>query len=110
MTRQEILNLPHLSIAEALPNKFVHLHCEVGYILTDYTEGKDIKDYYGSICVYFPIKDEYDAYRVITQAEHENYLALQEQAMQVEITELEGDETLAKFNEEQKKRMSNATR
>lgn len=110
MTRQEILNLPHLLISEVLPNKFVHLHCEVGYILTDYTEGKDIKDYYGSVCVYFPIQDEYDAYRVITQAEHENYLALQEQAMQAEITELEGDETLAKFNEEQEKRMNNATR
>lgn len=109
MTRQEILNLPHLSIAEELPNKFVHLHCAEGYMLTDYVEGKDIKDYYGSVCIYFPIKEEYETHRTITQAEHENYLALQEQAMQVETTELEGDEMLAKFNEEQEKRMNNAT-
>jgi hypothetical protein len=86
MTRQEILNLPHLLISEVLPNKFVHLHCEDGYILTDYIEGKNIKDYYGSICVYFPIKDEYDVYRVITQAEHENYLALQEQSIEQDAT------------------------
>jgi hypothetical protein len=86
MTKQEILNLPHLSIAEVLPDKFVHLHCYEGYILTDYTEGKDIKDYHGSVCVYFPIKDEYDTYRVITQAEHENYLALQEQAIEQDAT------------------------
>jgi hypothetical protein len=86
MTRKEILNLPHLLISEVLPNKFVHLHCEDGYILTDYTEGKNIKDYYGSVCVYFPIKDEYDTYRVITQAEHENYLKLQEQAIEQDAT------------------------
>lgn len=86
MNRQEILNLPHLSISEELPDKFVHLHCEEGYILTDYTEGKDIKEYYGSVCVYFPIKDEYDAYRTITQEEHENYLKLQEQAIEEEMT------------------------
>lgn len=87
MTRKEILNLPHLLISEVIPNKFVHLHCEEGYILTDYNEDKDIKDYYGSVCVYFPIKDEYDAYRVITQAEHENYLKLQEQAIEEDVTQ-----------------------
>lgn len=86
MTRQEILNLPHLLISEVIPNKFVHIHCEDGYILTDYNEDKDIKDYYGSVCVYFPIKEEYDTYRVITQAEHENYLALQEQAIEQDAT------------------------
>lgn len=86
MTRKEILNLPHLLISEVLPNKFVHLHCEEGYILTDYNEDKDIKDYYGSECVYFPIKGEYDNYHVITQKEHENYLKLQEQAIEQDAT------------------------
>ena len=68
MTKQEVLSLDHLSIATE--TKFVHIHTEEGYIMTDWKEGDDIKQYSGSNCYYMPIREVYPDYRVITIEEH----------------------------------------
>jgi hypothetical protein len=68
MTKQELLSLDHLSIAEV--KKFVHIHTEEGYFMTSWTDEKDIKEYAGSVCYYMPIRDEYEDYRIITLEEH----------------------------------------
>ena len=70
MTRQEILNLPHLRISQIVEGKFVHIHTEDGYFITTHQDGDDVKDYYGTECIYFPIREEYDYHRVITNEEH----------------------------------------
>lgn len=69
MTRQELLSMDHLAIAEV--TKFVHIHTEEGYVMTEWNDSMDIKEYNGSVCYYMPIRDEYADYRVITLAEHE---------------------------------------
>lgn len=68
MTREQVLSLDHLAVAEA--TVFVHLHTEDGWILTNWKEGDDIKEYSGSECYYMPIRDEYKDFRVITVEEH----------------------------------------
>lgn len=68
MTKQEVLSLDHLSIATE--TKFVHIHTEEGYIMTEWKEGDDIKQYSGSNCYYMPIQEVYPDYRVITIEEH----------------------------------------
>lgn len=82
MTKQEILNLPHLKISEEIEGKFVHIHAEEGFIITNWNESKDIKDYQGSECIYFPIRDEYDDHRIISNSEHD--LLLEKQKMAIE--------------------------
>lgn len=69
MTRQELLSMDHLAIAEV--TKFVHIHTEEGYVMTEWNDSMDIKEYNGSVCYYMPIRDEYANYRVIALAEHE---------------------------------------
>ena len=68
MTKQELLSLEHLAIAEE--TKFVHVHTEDGYIMTDWKEDEDILKYVGSECYYMPIREEYPDYRIITVEEH----------------------------------------
>lgn len=67
MTREELMALSHLNISEI--TRFVHLHTEEGWFLTDYFEGMDIKEFCYTNCLYLPIKDEYNAYRVIDEVE-----------------------------------------
>lgn len=83
MTRQELLNLEHLAIAEV--TKFVHIHTEEGYYMTEWTEEQDIKEYSGSVCYYMPIRDTYADYRIITAEEHEELIRLQEEANKPEM-------------------------
>ena len=75
MTRDEILKMDHLKIAEVKPGMFVHVHAEDDYRITSFNpETDDIKNYSGSICMFMPIRDSYDDdYRVITVAEHEEF-------------------------------------
>lgn len=68
MTKQELLNLEHLKIAEE--TIFVHIHTEDGWFMTSWNEGDDIKEYSGSVCYYMPIRDTYEDYRIITIDEH----------------------------------------
>jgi hypothetical protein len=82
MTRQELLSLEHLAIAEV--TKFVHIHTEEGWYMTEWHEGQDIKEYSGSVCYYMPIRDTYVDYRVITAAEHTELERLQEEAYKEE--------------------------
>ena len=82
MTREELLNLEHLAIAEV--TKFVHIHTEEGYFMTDWKEGQDIKEYSGSVCYYMPIRDTYVDYRIITAEEHNELERLQEEAYKAE--------------------------
>ena len=82
MTRQEVLSLPNLAIAEV--TKFVHLHAAEGYVITEWMEGNDIKEYSGSNCYYMPIKDEYQEFRVITFEEDRRLEALREEAVKAE--------------------------
>lgn len=92
MTRQELLNMDHLSIAEV--TKFVHIHTEEGYIMTEWVEDKDIKEYSGSACYYMPIRDEYADYRIITVAEHEELMKRMEQAVEEESKRIEEENKL----------------
>lgn len=69
MTKQELLSLEHLAIAEE--TVFVHIHTEEGYIITDYKDGDEITKYSGSECMYMPIRKEYPDYRIITVEEHQ---------------------------------------
>ena len=75
MLKEELLTLDNLSIAAETPGYFVHIHTKDGYILTSW-DGKDIKEYSGSVCAYMPIRDEYPEYGVIGVDEH---LRLQEE-------------------------------
>lgn len=68
MTKQELLSLEHLAVAEE--TKFIHLHTEKGYHITNWFEGDDILEYSGGVCYYMPIRDEYPNYRIITDEEH----------------------------------------
>ena len=72
MTQKELLALPHLAIAE-VNEKWVHIHTEEGYYVTDYKESDDIITYNGFLCMYAPIREEYTEYRVITENEHLEY-------------------------------------
>lgn len=82
MTREELLNLEHLAIAEV--TKFVHIHTEKGFYMTEWKEGQDIKEYSGSVCYYMPIRDTYNDYRVITAEEHNELIKQQEEAYKAE--------------------------
>lgn len=88
MTREELLNLDHLAIAEV--TKFVHIHTEEGYFMTEWVEGQDIKEYSGSVCYYMPIRDTYADYRIITAEEHAELERLQVEAYKAE--ELKAEE------------------
>lgn len=81
MTRQELLSLEHLAIAEV--TKFVHIHTEDGWYMTDW-DGEDIKQYHGSVCFYMPIRDTYSDYRIISAEEHNKLLEMQETAIKEE--------------------------
>ena len=89
MTRQELLSMDHLAIAEV--TKFVHIHTEEGYIMTEWNDGMDIKEYNGSVCYYMPIRDEYTDYRVITLAEHEELEKQRDIAIEEENKRLEDE-------------------
>ena len=67
MKLEELLKLDHLKIAEV--DKFVHIHSENGFIITNWDE-KDVKEYFGSECFYMPIRDEYEEFRVIELTKH----------------------------------------
>lgn len=68
MTREQVLSLDHLAVAEV--TVFMHLHTEDGWILTNWSADEDIKEYSGSECYYMPIRDEYKDFRIITVEEH----------------------------------------
>lgn len=85
MTKQELLNLDHLAIAEE--TIFVHTHTEDGYIMTAWNEGEDIKEYSGSVCYYMPIRDEYPNYRIITLDEHNMLEERRNAAIRTEIND-----------------------
>ena len=82
MTREELLNLEHLAIAEV--TKFVHIHTEEGFYMTDWKDGQDFKEYSGSVCYYMPIRDTYVDYRVITAEQHNELMKQQEEAHKAE--------------------------
>lgn len=90
MTRQELLSLDHLAIAEV--TKFVHIHTEEGWYMTEWTEDKDIKEYSGSVCYYMPIREDYADYRVITAAEHEELEKQREIAVEEENKKAEDEQ------------------
>lgn len=86
MTREELMALSHLNISEI--TRFVHLHTEEGWFLTDYFEGMDIKEFCYTNCLYLPIKDEYNAYRVIDEVEMAMLEERAEEARREEEAEL----------------------
>ena len=90
MTREELLSLDHLAIAEV--TKFVHIHTEDGYIMTDWVEGDDIMEYSGSACYYMPIRENYTDYRIITLAEHTELEKQREEAVELKNKEIENEQ------------------
>lgn len=92
MTRQELLSLPHLKIAEV--TKFVHVHTEDGFIMTEWTDDKDIKGYTGAGCYYMPIRDNYTDYRIITLEEHKELEEQRDLAIEEENKKIEEENKL----------------
>lgn len=70
MTQKELLSLEHLKIAEVKEGYYLHIHTEDGYYLTTWEDGSDIKEYFGTECIYAPIREEYEDYRVIDKETH----------------------------------------
>lgn len=86
MTKEQILKLDNLSVAEEKPGMFVHIHAKEGYKITSWNENDNIINYTSSICMYMPIRDIYDAeYRVITDAEDVELTARQAVAIEKEM-------------------------
>lgn len=82
MTKDEILALPNLSIAEETQH-FIHIHAVEGYTITPWnSEKQDIRDFYESECYYFPKLNDFGNYKVITKAESDEYHRLQEIALE----------------------------
>lgn len=94
MTREELLKLDNLAIAEV--TKFVHIHTKEGFYMTEWKEGQDIKEYSGSVCYYMPIRDTYDDYRVITEEEHNKLMKQQEEEHMKEQNEIDLDAIMEK--------------
>ena len=71
MTQKELLALPHLAIAE-VNEKWVHIHTEEGFYITDFDQEKgDINEYSDFTCMYSTINtEEYPEYYIITEVEH----------------------------------------
>lgn len=90
MTRQELLSLDHLAIAEV--TKFVHIHTEEGWYMTEWKDGDDIKEYSGSVCYYMPIREDYADYRVITAEEHNELEKQREIAVEEENKKAENEQ------------------
>lgn len=84
MTQQELLNLNNLEVAEVKPNMFLHIHTKIGYMITPYFDGMDIKNYESGECYYMPIENEYPDYRVITVEEDKVYSNLRDEALKKE--------------------------
>ena len=88
MTQEQILKMDNLEVAEVKAGMFVHVHAKEGYRITSWGEHEDIKDYSGSICMYMPIRDNYDDdYRTITVEEHETLEARAKEAYEAEMKE-----------------------
>lgn len=85
MTQKQLLEMEHLSIKEVKPGMFVHVHTEDGYMITPWFEGDDIKEYMGTVCMYMPIRETYDDYRIITVEEHNE---LEERQKEEEINRM----------------------
>lgn len=89
MTQEQLLKMDNLKIAEVKPDMFVHIHANDGYVITSWTEGSDIKEYSGSVCMWMPIRDNYDDdYRTITVAEHNELSTRAAQAIAIEMNQL----------------------
>ena len=88
MTQDQILKMEHLKVAEVKAGMFVHVHAEDEYRITSFNpETDDIKNYSGSVCMYMPIRDNYDDdYRTITLEEHKEF---ERQAYEAHKAEME---------------------
>ena len=89
MTKQELLSMDHLAIAEV--TKFIHIHTEEGWYMTEWKDGDDIKEYSGSVCYYMPIREDYADYRVITAEEHNELEKQREIAVEEENKKAENE-------------------
>lgn len=90
MTQEQILKMENLKTAEVKPGMFLHIHAKEGYMITSWGEHEDIKNYSGSICMYMPIRDNYDDdYRTITIEEHEVLENRAREAYEAEMKERE---------------------
>lgn len=99
MTQKELLSLEHLKIAEVKEGYFLHVHTEDGYFLTSWVEGDDIKNYSGAICIYAPIMDEYDDYRVISEDEHRNFEKQRDEEIEKEAERMREEENIGETTE-----------
>jgi hypothetical protein len=74
MTKEQILGMDNLAVAEERPGMFVHIHAKEGFLITDWVEGDDIMNYTSSVCLFMPIRDSYTSeYRTITLDEDKMY-------------------------------------
>lgn len=83
MTKEQILKLDNLSVAEERPGMFVHIHAKEGFVITNWNEGDDIMNYTSGACMWLPIMDNYAGdYRTITIAEDAELIDKQRIAME----------------------------
>lgn len=88
MTREELMTMPHLDIAEI--KRMVHIHTEEGWYIAEGMD--DIKEFAYTNCLYLPIKDEYLGYAVISAEDVERYQAEKEKALEEEFGAIEEPE------------------
>ena len=74
MTKQELLNLEHLAIAEEVPNMFIHIKTENSWVIAQNINKEHMENYSGTTDMYCPIKeDSYPDYSMITLEQHNIY-------------------------------------
>lgn len=82
MTKNELMNLAHLDVAEE--KRLLHLHTEAGWVICNYTEDMEITNYCSTNCLYLPIADEYmETYSTITVEQDAIYTAELEAEMKL---------------------------
>jgi len=86
MTQKELLALPHLAVAE-VNEKWVHIHTEEGYYITDFDQDDDYFYYKDFFCAYLPIKEEYPNYQAIDNAKHKENIAKKMEAFRLKQEE-----------------------
>lgn len=79
---------------------FKHISSEDGMVITDYTEDKDIKEYFSAKTMYCPVNVDLSVYFEISDEKDAEYKAAQEKAIEEEIRETEKKEETKKEYED----------
>ena len=79
------MNLPNVQVTN-VEDKYYEVHVNGGYYMTAYNDKDDIKNFSDFQHAYMPINPDanHPEYRVISLAEHQDYLLQQEHEREIE--------------------------